>query len=174
MSSALFSIEFHNDKGCKQLGHTCNNMAKEQCCSDGATKYFAADFDEGSSDTCTDQIKIYPGDGSNPCGGLPIDQETYPKCAKSTSRNVHGAKVFIVIRPGSKRRDVPVNNTVVVPDESFYQNGTTRYIVKRESPEGHAFMLLEKDEDRINHLVTFGRSVEVQQKKCKTRREWES
>jgi len=59
----------------------------------------------------------------------------------------------------------------VKPDESFYQNGTVRHVLKLDSPEGVAFGLLDRDEERIGHLVKYGRIEEVpklvKRKKCK-------
>jgi hypothetical protein len=164
LSIAGYNIKLYEADNCKgSIGHTCSNLAARKCCSNGGKTYQSAEFDEEGG-SCSDQLKVYK---EADCGGLAEAQETHPKCVRSSSKNVKGAQVFIVI--DAKKRDLgeEIGRTeIVAPDESFYQNGTVRHVIKLDTAEGRAFMLLERDEDRIDHLVNFGRREAVVKKRA--------
>jgi hypothetical protein len=125
----------------------------------------SAEFDEAHGD-CDDKIKLYNDSG---CGGLPQAEANNPHCVSAAATSIHGAKIFIVIKPGKRGLsgmggivepgDQP--RGTVKPDESFYQNGTVRHVIKLDSPEGLAFGKLDRVEKRIDHLVRYGRIEEV-------------
>jgi hypothetical protein len=176
VSLAGFNVHLYEKSGCHgSIGHTCTNIAARSCCSDGSKKFHSAEFNEEGS-SCDDTLKVYPGDGSDKCGGLVIDQETYPTCVSAGSKDVTGAKVFIVIKPKSRRdlddEEVEYHDDItpsphVVPDETFFLNGTIRHVIALDTAEGQALALLERDEDRVEHLVRFGRREAVVENKCK-------
>ncbi len=166
ISLAGFNIKYYESDHCKgTIGHTCPDVQQRECCFKARKRFQSAEFDEAGG-SCDDQLKIYP---DTKCEGIPLDQGTHPACVRSSSKNVEGAKVFIVIST-AKRDESGIDEAVETEDgtgravqvsESFYLNGTVRHVIKLDSSEGRAFELLEKDEDRIGHLVRFGRREEV-------------
>ncbi|OAA66890.1 hypothetical protein SPI_01466 [Niveomyces insectorum RCEF 264] len=165
---ASYGIDLYEGASCRgSIGHTCASMSLQECCQDSGTKYHSANFEESAGGDCSDQLKVYPGDGSDHCGGITIDQDAYPKCVSSSSKNIAGAKVWEV--HSAKRAVVSTASTAFVePDLTFFENGTQRWILARNTTAYAAFTKLTTDDDRINHLLVHGTLTERTEKaKCK-------
>jgi hypothetical protein len=155
--AARYDITLYSNSGCGGETYTCSDIKKKRCCAkdDGATKYHAAKVRESGSSTCSDELRIYKYHDS--ACGLSLGQNDDGTCLNAGKQEVAGATVY---ESGFfKRDDEPVE--VVAPDVYGYENGTTRYVIKLDSPEGRTLEAMERYGDRIEYAVQFGVPEEI-------------
>jgi hypothetical protein len=165
--AAKYTVNLYTDSSCSagKLGHRCTNLKKKTCCSDGSNRFKSSDFEEPGSTTCQDELRIYGEHSGDNCG-LSKGQGDQGDCIKGS--DIAGAMVYVVGNQRFRRDDNDGNHETVQPNQSFYENGTTRHVVDLNSPQGQAYLLLERREDKINYLLQYGKREEILAKRtCK-------
>ncbi|KAH6652302.1 hypothetical protein BKA67DRAFT_661050 [Truncatella angustata] len=159
---ANYNIKLYEHRNCLfKVAHECTNIAEKVCCNDDGEKFKSGKFEEVGGGKTTDNLKLYKEDD---CGGFDVAQRTGGDCVSYKDKEIEGAKVFIVIEPGSKRDveekdDGPVKR--VRPDTISLEEGRFKYSIKRDSPAGIAFGKLTQIEHKRDHLITFGKREEI-------------
>ncbi|KAI0134990.1 hypothetical protein F4814DRAFT_454364 [Daldinia grandis] len=163
LAMANYNIMLYKKKDCKkEIGQTCKNVAAQTCCNIPGERYRSAKFEETGSGAGSggyqsdDQLKIYKDPS---CSGLAIKQQTGNKCLSNRKREIEGAQVFVVINARDEESAGPARR--VEPDEHFLEEGEFRYTLKRDSPEGEAYEMLDRFEDQVEHLRSFGKREEI-------------
>lgn len=158
---ASYTIKMYNKAGCKNKSltsvYSCTNQAAQDCCFKTGTIFQSAKFTEnGSSGTAnTDEMKIYQAVGTDHCG-MPIDQQKEKACASSSSKDVSGASVWVVLdmmqgSVGSKRGEGTVRH--VEPDRYFVERAGVTYTMDLRSPKGRELEMMAREEDKIAHVL---------------------
>ncbi|KAK9773825.1 hypothetical protein AB5N19_13890 [Seiridium cardinale] len=159
---ANYNVKLYEHRNCRfKVAHECKDIEEKVCCNDDGTKFKSGDFEETGGGKTTDNLKLYK---ESDCGGLDVAQRTGGKCASYKDKEIQGAKVFVVIEPGSKREVDEEDDHIVKrvkPNTFSLEEGRFKYSIKRDSPAGRSFEKLTRVEHQRDHLYTFGTREEI-------------